>query len=306
VQLDPGQLAALMAVVDHGSFEAAANHLHVTPSAISQRIKALETAVGHVVVRRGTPSTATQTGQLLLRLARQTALLQAEVLRELGGSAAGGSEAAGTKLDVALAVNADSLATWFRDVLAEAADWEGTTLRLRVDDQAYSAGLLRGGDVLGAVTSEPRAVQGCSVSALGSLRYLPACSPAFAERWRSRRGPDWAKMPTVRFNDKDLLQQELLVGRGVLEQPPTHQVPTSREFLEAVRLGLGWGAIPEPQLEPDMASGRLVPLSSRQHVDVELYWQRWRIESLVLDRVGNAIHRAAARHLRPLRSSPVA
>src|SRR3954447_24225994 len=265
MDLAPSQLAALVAIADHGTFEAAARHLHVTPSAVSQRIRALESQVGRVVVRRTTPCTPTPAGEVLLRLARQSQLLYDEVQTAL-------ADGHGPHVDLPLAVNADSLATWFRGVVAEVAGWPNVALRLHVEDQAFSAGLLRGGDVLAAVTSDPTAVQGCSVEPLGTLRYVPAAAPAFAERWRRGRGYDWAAMPAVLFNEKDSLQHELLRERGVDAVPVTHRVPTSADFHEAVRLGLGWGALPEPQLRPDVEAGLLVPLTSRGHLDVRLHW----------------------------------
>jgi LysR family transcriptional regulator (chromosome initiation inhibitor) len=286
MDLAPAQLAALVAIADHGTFEAAARHLHVTPSAISQRIRALESEVGRVVVRRTAPCRPTADGEVLLRLARQLQLLQDEVRDALAHGHRG-------TVDLPVAVNADSLATWFRGVLGEVAGWSDVALRLHVEDQAFSAGLLRSGDVLGAVTSDPVAVQGCSVERIGTLRYVPAAAPGFAERWRRGRGPDWAAMPGVVFNEKDALQHDLLAQRGIEAPPVVHRVPTSADFLEAVRLGLGWGMIPEPQLRPDVRAGLLVPLAARTHLDVALHWQRWRLDSPVLDRLGDAVRRAA-------------
>ncbi|MCW2624263.1 LysR family transcriptional regulator, partial [Mycobacterium sp.] len=52
VKVDGQQLAAFAAVIEHGSFDAAAERLHVTPSAVSQRIKTLEQRVGQVLVVR--------------------------------------------------------------------------------------------------------------------------------------------------------------------------------------------------------------------------------------------------------------
>ena len=280
------QLAALVAIADLGTFEAAARHLHVTPSAVSQRIRALESAAGQVLVRRGTPCTPTAAGERLLAVARQTQLLLAEV------------QTTPSVVDLPLAVNADSLATWWRPVIGEVATWEDVTLRLHVEDQAFSSDLLRRGDVLAAVTSEPQAVQGCAVERLGTMRYLPATSRAFAQRWRTGRGYDWAAMPTVVFNDKDDLQHEVLRRRGLERARIVHRVPTSADFHEAVRLGLGWAAISEPQLRPDLESGDLVVISARDHVDVELHWQRWRLDSPILDRLTAAVRRAAAAALR--------
>ena len=286
MDLAPQQLAALVAIADHGTFEAAARQLHVTPSAVSQRIRALESQVGRVVVRRATPCTPTPAGEVLLRLARQSQLLHDEVQTAL-------ADGHGPRVDLPLAVNADSLATWFRGVVGEVAGWPNVALRLHVEDQAFSAGLLRGGDVLAAVTSDPTAVQGCSVELLGTLRYVPAAPPEFVERWRRGRGPDWAAMPMVVFNEKDALQHDVLAARGVGEPPVVHRVPTSADFLEAVCLGLGWGMVPEPQLD-----GRLVPLVSRLHVDVPLHWQRWRLDSPALDRLTVVVRSAARASLR--------
>lgn len=288
MDLNPGQLDALVAIADHGSFEVAARHLHITPSAVSQRIRALEAAAGQVLVSRGTPCRPTPQGEWLVRLGRQTRLLYDEASQAL---------TAVTTVELPVAVNADSLATWFRDVLAEAAAWDATAICLYVEDQAYSQKLLRSGDVLAAVTSEPEAVQGCSVEPLGALRYVPAAAPAFADRWRRERSPDWAAMPSIVFNDKDELQQELLRRHGITQAlPVVHRVPSSADFYEAVRTGLGWGMLPEPQARADLAAGRVMRLSS-DVIDVPLYWQRWRLGSARLTVLTNAVQEAARRHL---------
>jgi LysR family transcriptional regulator, chromosome initiation inhibitor len=290
VDLNPGQLDALVAIAEHGSFEAAARELHITPSAVSQRIRALEAMAGQVLVSRGAPCRPTPHGERLVRLGRQTRLLYDEASAALGAVAT---------VELPVAVNADSLATWFRDVLATAAEWDGTAIRLQVEDQAYSQRLLRSGDVLAAVTSDPEAVQGCSVETLGALHYVPAAAAAFADRWRRGRAPDWAAMPTVVFGAKDDLQQDMLRRHGVPRLPPVvHQVPTSADFLEAVRIGLGWGMLPEPQARAGLAAGQLVRLSG-DVLEVPLFWQRWRLDSPRLTTLTDAVRAAAGRHLRP-------
>jgi LysR family transcriptional regulator (chromosome initiation inhibitor) len=289
VDLNPGQLDALVAIAEHGSFEAAARELHITPSAVSQRIRALEAMAGQVLVSRGAPCRPTPHGERLVRLGRQTRLLYDEASAALGAVAT---------VELPVAVNADSLTTWFRDVLATAAGWDGTAIRLQVEDQAYSQRLLRSGDVLAAVTSDPEAVQGCSAEPLGALHYVPAAAAAFAGRWRRGRAPDWAAMPTVVFGAKDDLQRDMLGRHGVPQLPPVvHQVPTSADFLEAVRIGLGWGMLPELQARAGLASGQLVRLSG-DVLDVPLFWQRWRLDSPRLTTLTDAVREAAGRHLR--------
>jgi LysR family transcriptional regulator (chromosome initiation inhibitor) len=288
----PAQLEALVAIAEHGSFEAAARALHVTASAVSQRIRALETTAGQVLVSRTAPCRPTEAGAAYARLGRQTRLLYAEARLEIDDS--------DRVVGLPVAINADSLATWFRDVLSTVSGWEGVALRLRVEDQAYSAGLLRSGDALAAVTSDPTPVQGCAVQPLGILRYGAAATPDFVERWRRGRSMDWERMPVVVFNEKDALQHDVLAARGITPRT-VHQVPTSTDFHEAVRRGLGWCLLPEPQLLPDLEAGALVRLPGRDsatRVDVPLFWQRWRLDSPALARLTDAVHAAARAQLR--------
>ena len=282
---------ALVAIADHGTFEAAARALHVTPSAVSQRIRALEREVGP---GRRTPRAAVRADRGRVRRwsgsAGSSRLLDEEARAALADDTG--------RVEITVAVNADSLATWFRDVLAEVGRRDDLALRLVVEDQAYSAELLRSGEALAAVTSDPHPVRGCRSEHLGFLRYRPAATPELAERWAKGRGHDWQRMPVVVFNRKDALQHDVLRARGVTEPDTMHLVPTSADFHEAVRLGLGWGMLPEPQLLPDLEAGRLVTLGGRTHHDVHLHWQRWRIDSAALHELTDAVRRAVGGTLR--------
>lgn len=284
-------LRALLAIVDTGTFEAAARILHVTPSAVSQRIKSLETQLGRPVVQRSVPSRTTEAGAVLVRMARQLAVIEADALAEL-------EPATGGPTELAVAVNADSLATWFVPVLGTVAAWGDTLVRLHVEDQDHSATLLRAGEAIGAVTSDPVAAAGCTVRALGSMRYLPMAAPAVRDAHRRGRGVDWERMPVVQFNAKDDLQHAFLARRGVAGGgPPVHVVPSSQGFLAAVVAGLGWGMMPAAQLG-DVPTGALVPLPGGDPVDVPLHWQVWRLRSPRIDRLTDAVAAAARAGLR--------
>lgn len=293
MRFDPAQLETLVAISEEGTFEAAARRLHVTPSAVSQRIRALEQAAGQVLVGRTTPSTLTAAGEPLVRLGRQLRLLAAEAAATLG---------TGEVVELAVAVNADSLATWLRPVLRAVAAMPGAALRLRIEDQGYSHDLLRRGDVLAAVTAEATPVQGCGVEPLGRLRYTPAAAPWLVEQHRRGRSVDWARLPMVVFNEKDHLQDDVLAAHRAARPPVVHRVPSTADFHEAVRSGLGWGMIPAPQLDPDVTGGVLVRLPGGRPVDVPLFWQRWRLDSPALAALTDEVRAAAALGLRPLRS----
>lgn len=294
VRFDPTQLETLLAIAEEGSFEAAARRLHITPSAVSQRVRALESAAGQVLVKRTSPAEIAPAGQPLMRLARQLRLLAAEADVALGG---------GPAVELAVAVNADSLATWFRPVLAAVASTPGIALRLSVDDESVSHDLLRRGEALAAVTSEPRPVQGCSVEPLGTLRYFPAASPALVERHRRGRSFDWSAAPMVVFNEKDRMQDEVLSTHGVRRPAIVHRVPSSADFAEAIRCGLGWGTVPEPQFTPRAEAGDLVRLPGTKPLGVALHWQRWRLDSPALEAFSETVRSAAREALRPPRGS---
>lgn len=286
--MNPTHLETLLALVEEGSFEAAAAALGVTPSAVSQRIKAMERDAGRVLVRRTSPVGVTDAGEVLMQAARRMALLQAEAESQLSGRLA--------RVPLSMAVNADSLATWFRPVFAAAAAWGDVALRLRVEDEAHTLALLRRGDVIGAVTREPRAVSGCEVVALGVMRYRAVATPELRARYSTHEGMDWAHMPALRFGPTDALQDDDLtgrLGRRVPRRRRISHVPSSEAFVEAARAGLGWALLPEPQARPLLLERELVALDE-QVLEVPLYWQCWRLESRVLGQLTDAVVAAAA------------
>jgi LysR family transcriptional regulator (chromosome initiation inhibitor) len=285
------QLAALAAVVDEGTFDAAARRLHVTPSAVSQRIKALETAVGQVLVTRGKPVRPTAGGEVVLRLARQIGTITADALTEIG---ARGNR---TSAVVPIAANADSLATWLVPALAAAGP--EVVIDVHRDDQELTADLLRAGTVMAAVTSQPDPVPGCTVRRLGRMRYHAAASPQFVREWFPD-GVDADRLavaPIVAYDRADQLQDRYLRKRTRRRSTaPRHYVPDTTAFVQAVALGMGWGMLLDQQIEalPPPRPQRLDPART---VDVVLYWQQWRLRSPALDTVAAAVRAAADRAL---------
>ncbi|GAA4266380.1 LysR family transcriptional regulator ArgP [Frondihabitans peucedani] len=304
MQLD--HLETLSALVDEGTFEAAARRLHVSASAVSQRVKAMEASTGRVLVRRTTPVTLTDAGEVILRYARQVELLETDTQRALEGSqdgAGGGSGSAtgGRVSRIALAVNADSLATWFLGALSGLGDELGVVFDLHREDQVNTTRLLRAGTVMAAVTSTRDAVQGCTTEALGAMRYRAVCAPDFAARWglRDPASSALAEAPVVLFDRDDDLQSAFVRARtGSGATGPRHYIPTSDDFARAVALGFGWGVLPEQQCAGPIAEGSLVELAPADPVDVALHWQRWNIASPTLDRITAAVRSGAAGSLR--------
>ncbi|WP_329332005.1 LysR family transcriptional regulator ArgP [Streptomyces sp. NBC_00663] len=295
-ELPLDQVRTLLAVVDEGTFDAAAAVLRLTPSAVSQRVKALEQRTGRVLLVRAKPVRPTESGEVVVRFARQLARLERDAWSELGG----GSD--GEPARVSIAVNADSLATWFLPALTRVPDAPPLSFELHREDEEHTATRLREGLVMAAVTSSPDAVSGCSVRPLGRMRYVAAASPDFVDRCLAGPlGDALAEAPVVTFDRRDSYQdrfvRELRQGAGGAS-PARHAIPTSEGFVEAVTLGLGWGMVPEMQAGALLRAGRLVQLAPERPVDVPLYWQQWKLDSPALATVAEAVTAAAAQALR--------
>jgi LysR family transcriptional regulator (chromosome initiation inhibitor) len=290
--LDPAQLAALASVHRRGSFELAASELHVTPSAISQRIKALEEAAGTLLVRRGQPCTATTTGLRLIRHHDEVALLERTLSLDLPSLTSG-------RATLRIAVNADSLATW---VLPALAATDGFLFDLVIDDQDVSQDWLRRGDVVAAITAHPGPLQGCDTVPLGALRYRATASPDYIRRWfpEGVTADAMAAAPALTYSDKDQLQTRWAVANVPgLARPllPTHRMASSHAFADACTLGLGWSMNPEPLVARQLLDGTLVEMIPDTPLDVALYWQFTRLAAPAIAPVTEAIRRAAKDHL---------
>lgn len=297
-ELPLDQVRTLLAVVDEGTFDAAAAALQVTPSAVSQRVKALEQRTGRVLLMRTKPVRPTASGEVVVRYARQLARLERDAREELGIDDGQGPAR------LPIAVNADSLATWFLPVLTRVGQDPPVCFELHREDEAHTTALLREGQVMAAVTSSPEPVAGCTVRRLGLFRYLPVAGPALRADY-----PDGTALetlvrqaPVIVFDRRDDLQDAFvrsLTGGAAEAGRVRHQVPTSEGFLYAVAAGLGWGLVPEVQARPLLERGELVLLAAGRPLDVPLFWQQWKLDSPALAAVAREVARAAAEALRP-------
>ncbi len=298
--LDYSLVAAVAAVVREGSFERAALALHITSSAVSQRVKLLEERLGQLLIVRSQPCTATAAGLALCRHAEQVAMLEAELAQQ-------GWPTADTPDPVTLrvAVNADSLATWFIPAAAAFACEHAALLDVRLEDQDHTAEQLRQGEVVAAVTTLATPVQGCRSVGLGRMNYVACASPEFVHRHFSAgaNAETLARAPCLVFNQKDRLQEQWIESAcGAKLSPPRHWLPASQAFVDASCAGLGWGMNPQALVAPALARGELVELLPGHRLAVALHWQHPRHAPQMLQRLTQAVLDAARAGLAPLTS----
>ena len=297
--LDYAALSALAAVIREGSFERAALALHVTPSAVSQRIRLLEERVGCALVIREQPCRATDTGRRLCQHVDRVQLLEQELQGTMPALAPQGL----TRVALPVAVNADSLATWFAPAIAAFGAEAPVLVEVAVDDQDHTGQWLRSGKVLAAVTGTARPAAGCNSRPLGAMRYVAAASPAFMDRHFAGgvTAGSLAQAPSLVFDAKDALQDrwvQRLCHRRV--ELPRHTLPSPQAFVTAAVAGMGWGLQPQALVAAQLQEGSLVELVPQTALDVPLYWQHARVASALLDGLSRVIQDAAARALLPV------
>lgn len=299
--LDYAGLEALAAVVREGSFERAARKLHITPSAVSQRIKLLEERVGQVLVLRGQPCSGTEAGRRLCLHVEQVALLENDLRRKNPELVPEGQTALPT---LKLAVNADSLSTWFMDAMSAFTRDGNELLDISIDDQDHTAKRIREGEVLAAVTATSSAIPGCNTWPLGRMRYVAAASPDFIHRYlKDGITPEaMARIPMMSYGRKDSLQDQWLqrLGAEGRRSTPRHFLPSNQGYTRACELGMGWGMHPPLMIGPQLAEGSLVELLPGNDLDIPMYWAHARNAQASLQRLTDCVIQAAAACLDPM------
>lgn len=278
-------------ILRSGSFEAAARKLHITPSAVSQRIRQLEDQLGQLLIIRGSPSRATASGEMLYLHAQQIQAMEADFFSQLQQNSSN---------KIAVAVNMDSMDGWFLDAMTEATRL-GIMLNLQAEDQQFSETLLREGKVMAAVSTHSKPIQGCSTERLGTLCYSAYASVAFCEQYlpHGELAENFVASPAISFNEKDGLQHaflKLVTGRDV--EPTTMFIPSNTAYVEAIQRGLGWGMLPDFISERSLERGNLVKLFPESIITTDLYWIRWNTKIAALDRLTECVRRAAKIHLK--------
>jgi LysR family transcriptional regulator (chromosome initiation inhibitor) len=293
--LDARQLEALAAVVEHGGFGPAAKALSLTLAAVSLRIKGLEDHLGQRLVVRGKAVRATAAGQTLLAHVKQVRMMEADLLNGLhGGGSINGKPDAWQSL--AVASNADSLASWLLPGVAPLLKRHRLLLDILIEDQDHTHDALKGGDVMGCVTTLAEPMRGCLAERLGVMRYRCLAAPDLVQRCRTPSGAisphRLLAQPAIIFNRKDALQDAFLSEHFGLRMPnyPRHFAPAVDAFEAGLKLGMGWGMVPELHW-PNLPE--LVEVLPGAYVDVVLYWHHWTRESPSAQRLTQAVKAAA-------------
>ncbi len=291
------QIVAFIAVIEEQSFERAAKRLSVSTSAVSQRIKTLEDRIGQLLIIRQSPCKPTPAGERLLSRVKPMSLLEAEVMEDFLPD----RQASHHVNTLSIAVNEDSLSTWFLSALSDLYNGYGYLFDICVDDQDFTLEYLKNGTVIGAMTSEATPLQGCSVHPLGKMRYCAIASPQFADKYFSEglTARAFQQAPVITYNRKDPLQTRFMqaMTQKTIIPDNIHYLPNSVQLVEAAVQHMGWCVAAEGLSEEAFKSGKVINLAPGVWLEEPLFWQHAAVRSRVLDRVTRAFYSASSASL---------
>ncbi|ENU25300.1 hypothetical protein F993_00074 [Acinetobacter proteolyticus] len=292
--LDNKQCEAFFAVAENGSFDQAGLKLCITASAVTLRVQALEKELGQLLLIRGRPCVLTQAGQQMFEHLQHIRRLEQNLLHGLKG----GGESHFFK--TVIGSNEDSLATWLLPALKEVLLKEKIVIELRTDDQSHTYSLLEKGTVSACISIEDQPMRGCHAEYLGLMRYRMMATEQFKKKWFAEgiHRETLRNAPAIIFNDKDRMHFDLLERNyGLMKGTyPCHLIPSSESFVTAIKLGLGYGMVPELQLDTENKQESLVELLADAKIDIALYWHHWNQQSKPLQLLTEHIIRHA-RHI---------
>ncbi len=287
--IDYKLLEALATVVECGGFERAGEALGLSQSAVSQRIRTLEIRLGQPVLVRSPTLRATPAGQRLLNHVQQVQLLERDLAKSLPAL-----NEPSARLRIAL--NADSLATWWAEAIGPLCQDEGLLLDLVIEDQDIGLRRMRDGEVAACLCSSPQPVAGARCIPVGTMTYLPLATPDYVRRYLPGGLSEDAlrRAPAIVFGPNDQLQHRFLAQCGFHGSFPHHLCPSSEGFVQLAKTGMGYGMIPEIQVRRELAQGTLVSIAPGQALQVRLYWHFWRHSGDVMARIVQALQGATA------------
>lgn len=288
-------IEALDEVIKQKGFEKAAQILCLSQSAVSQRVKQLETYLSAPVLIRTQPPKATPAGEKLLGLYRQVRLLEQDFWPEINSENEKGVTA------VAIATNADSLATWLIPSLKDVLQANQAELNLIVADEGKTLGKLRAGEVIAAISKRPKSISGCSATYLGTMDYLCVASPAFCQQYFSDgiNQQTLLTAPAVVFDQDDDMHAQFLLQNFKLpiSDIVTHAVRSSEAFVKLALHDIAYSLIPRLQIERELQLGQLVNLTPELCISQKMYWHHWQFENATLKHLSHQVLAYTQEHL---------
>ncbi|MCI0382266.1 MAG: ArgP/LysG family DNA-binding transcriptional regulator [Chlamydiae bacterium] len=274
--IDYRAIEVLYAVHELQSFEAAAKKLHITQSAVSQRIKGLEAHYGEPVLIRIQPYRLTKLGKQLIGHFKRVYLLEEDLKEEFGIAVA--------TQHISIALNRDSIETWFLDLLEETDIFNNVILEIIADDQELTLDYLKNGLVSACLSTSEKEIARGKIHFLGNMEYVLAASPEFVKKYFPKGNnpkKNLQNAPAIKFDQKDKLHERFLEKFFDLDgkELTYHIVPSVKGFKKFALLEYGYGLIPKMDIHDELKKKQLVEIYGDKVWKIPLYWHYWDVQS---------------------------
>lgn len=292
--MDYRGIEALFTVLELQNFEAAAQKLHITQSAVSQRIKGVETHYGKPVLIRTLPYRPTDLGKQLIGHFKQICLLEEDLEKQIKKTT--------STPRIPIALNRDSLETWFLDLIEETEVFRDVFLDVVADDQELTLDYLKNGLVSACLSTSEKEILGGRVHFLGNMEYVLVASPSFVKKFFSEGSPKEClrNAPAIKFDQNDRLHERYLEkffnldGRGL----NYHVIPSVTGFKKLALLGYGYALIPKIDILNELKKKQLLQLYRDKVWEIPLYWHYWAVESKFYQKFNADVIRHATNKLK--------
>lgn len=273
--------------IEEKGFDNAAKKLGITQSALSQRIKTLENDLGTLLITRTSPPVPTNVGRKLLTHFRKVSFLKSELDNKFN------PENKKKYQLVSLATDTDCLSTWFYPVIERMKNKHNILCEVKLESGTGIIGLLKAGEVMGCISTDPKAIQGCSATCIGEVEYCLAATPSFSDKYfhNGFNREVINRTPAIISNGTDGYLSKILqrfYNFSINEVPCIH-IPSLEIKMKLILNDTGYGVIPIFKKNHLIDSGQICPLNHSHSMIVKLYWHRWRIKSVSLDYLSNEI-----------------
>ncbi len=287
--IDYKAIAALQAIIETQSFESAADKLFITQSAISQRIKSLESYHGEPLLIRALPYRATKLGESLLGHYNRVRILEQSLKTQRANN---------PMQRIAVAVSRDNLETWFMSVILQLKKISPMTIEIIADDQEYTLEYLRKGIVSACASTAKNAISGCKSEWIGNFDYVLAATPEFKKKYFANKKSIQENLltaPTIIFDNKDDLHKNYLKNSFGITEPLTnyHVVPSVDGFRELTLAGYAYALIPEIDIQQDLKQKKLINLFPDKICHMPLYWHTWTVDTELYNQFNELVVKTA-------------
>lgn len=275
-------MQALSAIIEWQSFDVAAEKLHISQSAVSQRLKSLQELYSDPLLLRGAKYELTTIGEVLVSHYQKVSHLESETRGIISGQT--------RDLNITIAISRDILEVWFLQSVVFKGLSDSAHINIISDDSGVTYKHVQKGLAhcsLGAV-DDP--VSGCTVENLGFMRYLLVATKGYVEKhFKSGVNAETLQEATMlRFDEKDNLnnlffETKLKVSPSIKRE---RLMPSVRGFKDAVMRGDAYALLPRMQIKSELESKKLVNIVPDVYWDEQIYFHHWALND---SRYNNAI-----------------